>query len=77
MQISDTIPGVNIICEKVSIVSINGAAGSRGVLRPQWGFRGQSTQRKFLGSKVLLDWFKIDLDAAEVIIVQDYKYKTN
>ena len=39
------------------------------------GFRGQSTQRKVLGSKVLLDWFKIDLDAAEVIIVQDYKHK--
>ena len=34
MQISNVIPGVNIIARKVSIVGINGAGGSRGVRRP-------------------------------------------
>ena len=36
MQISDMIPGVNIISRKVSVASVNGAVGSGGVLRPQW-----------------------------------------
>ena len=29
--------------------------------------------RKFLGSKEHLDWLKIDLNAAELIAIQDYK----
>ena len=39
MQISDMIPGVNIIGGKVIVASINGAGGSGegGVLRPQRG----------------------------------------
>ena len=36
MQLSHMIPGVNIIGRKVSVVIINGAGGSGGVLRPQW-----------------------------------------
>ena len=47
MQISEMLPKVNIIDGKVSIVSNNGAGGSGGVLRLQWGFRGQSALRKF------------------------------
>ena len=46
-----------------------------GVLRPNQGFSGQSTLRKFLGSKEHIDWLKIDLNAAELITVQNYKYK--
>ena len=68
-----------MIHRKVSILSINGIGGGGGlggVLRPQ-GFRGQSTLRKFLGSKEHLDWLKIDLNVAETITVQDYKHKEN
>ena len=68
MQISNVIPGVNIIARKVSIVGINGAGGSRGVRRPV---------RKFWGSKEHLDWLKTDLNVAEIITVQDYKHKKN
>ena len=44
-----------------------------------WGFKGRSALRKFLRSKEHLDWLKIDLNAAEIITVQDYKHtkKTN
>ena len=35
-------------------------------------FIGQSSLRKFLGSKEHLDWFKIDFNAAEITIVQNY-----
>ena len=38
MQISDMIPGVDVIGEKVSIASVNGAGGSGSVLTPQWEF---------------------------------------
>ena len=37
------------------------------------GFRDGATIRKFLGSQEHLDWLKIDLNAAEIITVQDYK----
>ena len=40
-----------------------------------WGFKGRSALRKFLRSKEHLDWLKIDLNAAEIITVQDYKQK--
>ena len=59
----------------MSVVSINGAGEYGGVLRPQWGFSGWSTLRKSLGSKEHLDWLKIDLNATEIITVQDYKHK--
>ena len=42
------------------------------VLRPQWG-----PVRKFLGSKEHLNWLKIDLNAAEIITIQDYKHAQN
>ena len=48
---------------------------SGGILRPQQGFRGQSTLRKFLGSTEHLDWLKIDSNAAQTITLQDYKHK--
>ena len=37
MQPSHMIEGVNVIRRKVNLASINGAGGSGGVLRPQWG----------------------------------------
>ena len=49
--------------------------GLGGVLRLQWGFRGQSLLTKFLGPKEHLDWFKIDLNVAEIINVQDHNHK--
>ena len=72
----DMIPGVNIIDKKVRIASVNGAGG--GILGVLWessrGFRGLSTLREFLGSKENPHWLKIDLNAAEIITVQNYKY---
>ena len=44
-------------------------------LSPSAGVLG--TLRKFLGSKEHLDWLKIDLNAAEMITVQDYKCTKN
>ena len=69
------IPGVNIISSKASVATVNRAAGSGGgVCKPFSGsFRGRALVRKFLGSKEHLDWLKIDLNAAEIITVQDYK----
>ena len=75
MQISDVIPGVNIISGKVSVANINRDGESGSVLTPQRGFRGCSTVRKFLGSKEHLDWLDIDLNVAKTITVQDYKHK--
>ena len=62
-----------IIGRKVSVVIVNKAGGSRGVLNR--GFRVWSTLKRFLGSKKHLDWLKIDLNMAEIITVQDYKHK--
>ena len=71
--------GVNIICRKASIASVNGAGG--GVWGhsepPSRGFKGWSSLRKFLGSKEHLDWLKIDLNAAKIITVQDNKDTKN
>ena len=63
------IPGVNIIGGKASVESINGAGVSGGACSPSAG--------KFLGSKEHLDWLKIDLNAAEISTVQDYKHTKN
>ena len=46
MQLSHMIPGVNIIGGKLSIVSINRAGRSVGVLRPQQSFRGAQLPKK-------------------------------
>ena len=46
MQISDIIPGVNIICGKVSVASVNGAGESVGVLKLQQGLYGTEHPKK-------------------------------
>ena len=63
------VPRVIIISGKASIESASGAGGSGGSLSPSAG-----VFRKFLGSKEHLDCLKIDLNAAEIITAQDYKY---
>ena len=62
------IPGVNITSRKASIASINGAGVSGGALSPSV---------EVLGFKEHLDWLKIDLNATEIITVQDYKCTKN
>ena len=47
-----------------------------------WGLWGCSETpevplRKLLGSKEHLNWLKIDLYAAEIIAIQDYKHAQN
>ena len=74
------ITGVNIIRGKTSIASVNGAGGGGawGRCEPlSGGFRGRSTLRKFTDFKEHLDWFKTDLNATEIIVVQDYKLAKN
>ena len=75
MKVADIIPGVNTISRKVSVASINKAGRSVVFWDPSGGFRGWNTLTKFLDSKEHLDWFKIDLNAAEVITVQGYRHK--
>ena len=65
------IPGVNIIGRKVSIES-----------QRNWGVWGCSETpagplRKFLGSEEHLNWLQINLNAAKVITIQDYKQAQN
>ena len=48
----------------------------------RWGVWGCSETppgplRKFLGSKEYLNWLKIDLNAAKIITIQDYKHAQN
>ena len=38
---------------------------------------GERKPNKFSGSKERLDWLKIDLNAAKIITVQDYKRTKN
>ena len=40
-------------------------------------FRGQDPLRKVLGSKEHLDWLKLDLNAAQITTVEDYKRTKN
>ena len=71
------IPGVNIISGKASVASIIEAGGG-GALSPSAEvLGGRAPLRKFLGSKEHLKWLKIDLNAAKVITVQDYKHTKN
>ena len=63
---------MNIIGRKVSVASVNGAGGSVGFLRPQRG-----PYKNFLGSKEHLNWFKIDLNAAEIIFKTINTHKIN
>ena len=61
---------VNIINRKKSLAIVNGAGVSGGdALSPSVG----ALKRKFLDSRRHLHWLKIDLNAAEIIIVQYYK----
>ena len=69
MQILDIIPGMNTIKRKVSVSRVNSAGGFGGVMRPQWR---QSTLWNVLDSIEHLDWFKIGLNVAKIITVQDY-----
>ena len=64
-----------IIGRKVSVVSVNRAGGSGVFWDPSGGFRGLSTLIKLLDSEDHVDWPKIDLNGAETITVQDYKWK--
>ena len=68
MQLSHMIPGVNIINKQTSIASVNGAGGV-------WKFSETPAGplREFAGTKKHLNWLKIDLNAAEIITIQDYK----
>ena len=48
----------------------------------RWGVCGSSETpagplRKFLGSKEHLNWLKIDLNAAKITTIQDYKHAQN
>ena len=71
---SDMIPGVNITSGKASVECVNGAGRSGGYFEPLRGgeVRGRSPLTKLLYSKEYLDWLKIDLNAVEIITVQDY-----
>ena len=61
---------VNIINGKKSLAIVNGAGVSGGdALSPSVG----ALKRKFLDLRRYLDWLKIDLNVAEIIIVQYYK----
>ena len=60
------IPGINIR-GKASVASINGAGALVGERKPN----------KFSGTKEHIDWLKIDLNAAKIITVQDYKCTKN
>ena len=71
MQLSYMIPGVSI-GRKVSVASVNGAGGSGGCSETPEG-----PLRKYLDSKEHLNWLKIDLNAAEIITIQDYKHAQN
>ena len=74
-QKTDIIPGVSLISGKASVTSVNRAGWSWGRSELHSGnFRGLCTLRTFLGSKEHLYWLKIDLTAAEIFTVQEYKY---
>ena len=75
MQISDMILRVNIIGRKVSIACVNRTRGSEGVLRPSGSCGGWSVPRNVSGSKVYLDFLKIDLNVATIITVQYLKHR--
>ena len=68
---------VILISGKASVASVNGA-GVSGVCSEPFSrvFKGWSLLKKF-GSKEHLDWLKIDLNAAEIITVQDYQCAKN
>ena len=57
-------------------ISEAGVSGKR-TEQLSMGFRVWSHLRKLLGSKEYLDWLKIDLNTAKIIIVQDYKGTKN
>ena len=60
------IPGANIISQKASVASINGAGGGAGEHCEPLSRkgRGRSPLREFSGPKKHLNWLKIDLNVA-------------
>ena len=72
MQLSHMIPGVTIISKKASIASVNGTGGVWKLSETPAG-----SLRKFAGTKKHLNWLKIDLNATEIITIQDYKHPQN
>ena len=72
------IPEGNIFIGKASAVSVNRVGGSMGCSESLSGdFRESSPLRKILGFKGHIDWLKIDLNTAKIIVVQDYKPTKN
>ena len=72
------IPEGNIFIGKASAVSVNRVGGSMGCSESLSGdFREQSPLRKILGFKGHIDWLKIDLNTAKIIVVQNYKPTKN
>ena len=63
------IAGANITSRRATVARVNRAGGSEPLTR---GFRRWSPLRTFLDSKEHLDWLKIDLNAVEIRIAQDY-----
>ena len=63
-----------MISEKASVASIDRARGSGGggTLRLSRSFGQWNPLKKFLGSKEHLERLKIDLNATEIVTVQDY-----
>ena len=68
------IPGVNIISGKASVESVNWAGEVWRHSELSVGILGAETTKKILGSKEHPDWLKIDLNAAKLITVQEYKH---
>ena len=74
------IPGVNIIGGKASVASAKRAGRSGCSLSPSSdSLRGWSPHslRKCFDSKKYPDWLRIDLNAAKIITVQNYKRTKN
>ena len=76
LLLSDMILGGHISSGKASVESINEAVGGHSEFLSR-GFWGLSPLREFRGSKDHLDWLKIDLNAAKIITVPDYKCTKN
>ena len=62
-----------MISEKASVASIDRARGSGGgTLRLSRSFTQWNPLKKILDSKEHLEWLKINLNATEIVTVQDY-----
>ena len=66
-----------MIWRKVNLASVNRARVWEHSEPLSEGYRGWSPLRKFFGSKEHLEWYRIDLNAAKIFTVQDYKHIKN